>query len=152
MPARTSPGEQEGARKRPTPVKPADDKSPLAEANAAATAPPAGHPDGGAEPDPNPAVTALFTDKSVADKIRKYAEFRERNIKVSRIGGNAGGSQMIDSAAEMGFLRNLLRFADWLDAGAPEAGVILTEEEKAHWRWVKDQGVFPIPKDVEAQL
>lgn len=109
-------------------------------------------PTGTSEPDPNPAVTALFTDKSVADKIRKYVEFREKNIHVSRIGGNAGGSQMIENSAEMGFLRNLLKFADWLEAGAPAAGVILSEEDKAHWRWVKDQGGIPIPPDVAAQL
>lgn len=87
-----------------------------------------------------------------AGYLHKFVAWRREHLhQVVQPGINRGGPAAVRAGQEEQVLAVLDTMATWLDAGAPGPGTILTEAEKEHWRWARDNGL-PVADEIKGQL
>jgi hypothetical protein len=84
---------------------------------------------------------------------RAELEFESRELSaappISVMGGMVARGERLRVIEVL--LNELDRFAVWMDQGEPSFIPPLSENDKAHWRWVRDKGL-DVPPHIEAQL
>lgn len=95
---------------------------------------------------------------SDVERIREYVKFRRAELQFAIENRDAtaiGGGGMMNLQREVeaagGFLHELERFAEWLEAGAGEYQPPLTEAEKVFYREAIKRGLEP-GKEIRDQL
>jgi hypothetical protein len=103
---------------------------------------------------------ATANSNQLAAQLRDFAEYRRNQLDYDRReleakSGGLGGGALVqhDRRAELScaLLKELARFAQYIDDGSPAWIPPLSRDDLNQWRWAKEHGA-EVPAHVEAQL